>query len=267
MDIIYHMKKKMLREGYSPRTIKNYVFYAKKFLLWWGKDIRCIRNRDIEAYLEYLMHLGRSGSTMNLALQSIKRMMKHANRRVGARIKCSRKPKRLPIVLSNPEVLALIGAIGNPMHKLVVELLYSAGLRVSEVVRLRVDDLDLPRHIGWVRQGKGRKDRMFVIARRIRDRLVCFVAGRAGFVFPGRNGHLSVAAVQHIVKKAALKAGIRKNVHPHTLRHSFATHLVESGYALASVQRMLGHANTDTTMVYVHTAQPAFEVESPYDTI
>lgn len=265
MDVLHKMKQRMLRRGYSVKTIMNYLFYSKRFLLWVKSDIRKIKNQDIEDYLEHLYYKGYSGATLNLVLQSIKAMMRNVNRKVAVSLKFARRPKRLPVVLSRQEVTQLIEAIDNPKHRLVVELIYSAGLRVSEAVKLRVSDLELDRQFGWVRGGKGRKDRMFIIAHRVSDRLKEHISGKMGFVFPGQNSHLSVATVQYIVKQAAKKAGIRKKVHPHTLRHSFATHLIESGQSVVTVQQLLGHASPDTTMTYVHCAAPALDVRSPYD--
>jgi site-specific recombinase XerD len=163
-------------------------------------------------------------------------------------------------VLTKNEIVRLIGVVENEKHKLMVELMYSSGLRVSELVNLRVRDLDLGNSVGWVRKGKGRKDRVFVIAKKLRERLRLYIIGENidynSWLFLGRKGrHIHVRSMQETVKKAGLKAGILKNVHPHTLRHSFATHLIENGYDLGSVQSLLGHASTETTMRYLKIQQ------------
>ena len=152
-----------------------------------------------------------------------------------------------------------------------IELMYSSGLRVSELVNLKVRDFDFESGVGWVRRGKGRKDRIFIIAKILNKKLRLYIIdknlGYNSWLFLGRKGrHIHVRSVQEIVKKAGLKARILKNVHPHTLRHSFATHLIENGYDLGSVQSLLGHASTETTMRYVHMANPKLtNVRSPLD--
>ena len=151
-------------------------------------------------------------------------------------------------------------------HKLIVQLMYSAGLRVNEAVSLRREDFEIDRGIGWVRNGKFRKDRMFIIAKSIEEELREWIKDQDSFVFKGRNGHLTTRSVQEFVKAAAKEAKIDKRVRPHTLRHSFATHLIENGYDVATVQSLLGHSSPNTTMVYVHTASPTMlSVRSPLD--
>lgn len=134
--------------------------------------------------------------------------------------------------------------------------------------------MEFERGVGWVRKGKGAKDRPFIIARLLAPKLKLHIAeacetGELGYLFVGRkNACLSVRSVQEIVKQAASKAGIDKKVHPHSLRHSFATHLIEDGYEVCAVQPLLGHSSAETTMVYVHMARPALlGVQSPYDSL
>jgi site-specific recombinase XerD len=130
-------------------------------------------------------------------------------------------------------------------------------------------DLEIARGIGWVRRGKGGKDRPFIIAQCLNARLGEHVrATSGGYVFKGRNGHLTVRSVQEIVKHSAKKAGIAKNIHPHSLRHSFATHLIENGYDVVAVQPLMGHTSAETTNTYIHMASPVrIGVKSPYDCI
>jgi site-specific recombinase XerD len=165
-------------------------------------------------------------------------------------------------------VVRLFDAIDNPTHRLVLELMYSAGLRVGELVELRRRDIDFENSIGWVRRGKGGKDRPFIIAKCISGRLRVHISAISpdSYVFAGRNGHLTIRSVQEIVRHATKKAGIMKKVHPHSLRHSFATHLIENGYDVVAVQPLLGHSSAETTQVYVHMATPVkIGVRSPYD--
>ncbi|MEK6838037.1 MAG: tyrosine-type recombinase/integrase, partial [Nanoarchaeota archaeon] len=214
----------------------------------------------------------REQASLNVYLNAINFFYREVmNRKITVNIRYSKTPKALPVVLTKEEVARLMDAITNPKHRLMAKLIYSAGLRVSELVQLKAKDLELDRNLGWVRKGKGNKDRLFIIAKSIRDELAAYISREnlpyGSWLFKGRkNGHLTVKAVQNIIKYAAKKARIMKNVHPHTLRHSFATHLVENGYDVASIQSLLGHNSLETTMVYIHAASPKMiAVQSPLD--
>ncbi len=153
-----------------------------------------------------------------------------------------------------------------------IKLMYGAGLRVSELVNLRVNDLDLNNNFGFVRKGKGNKDRLFIVANSLKEELTNFIKGNElnsdSYLFNSYNGHMSVRSVQEIIKRATKLAKIDKEVHPHTLRHSYATHLIENGYDVASVQSLLGHNSMETTMVYLHIAKPnMINVKSPLDNL
>ena len=275
MDVLYLIERECKRRGYSPRTIQTYCSCVRRFFKWRWKEPRCITRKDIQDFIDVLVDSGASGSTMNVYVNALKFLMQEILcKRVLLRVKHSKVPKRLPVVLSKDEVKLLIEAIGNPTHRLMVELMYSAGLRVSELVRLKKEDIEISRGLGWVRQGKGSKDRMFVIAGRIQENLSKHIeenchgdGAHDSWVFSGRKGrHIHIRSPQEIVKKAAKKAGIAKDVHCHTLRHSFATHLIEDGYSIMAVQNALGHSDPNTTMVYVHVAKPRMiDITSPYD--
>lgn len=186
-------------------------------------------------------------------------------------IRYSKVPKALPTVLSKDEVADLIDSIENAKHKLMVSLMYSAGLRLSELVHLRIKDFELGNNYGWVRHGKGDKDRLFILSGKLKESILQLIQNKPydSYLFNGNKGnHISKESVYMIVKKAAKKAGIIKNVHPHTLRHSFATHLIENNYDVCSLQSLLGHNSPQTTMAYVHIASPKMiDVKSPFDTL
>jgi len=268
MDIIYKMQMELRRRKYSSKTQKAYLFYFRRFLVWSQKELRRITRYDVEAYLDYLALKGHSGSTLNLNLQAIKFGLGLINKRIVLNMKHARLPKRLPTVLTKEEVRRLLNAICNRKQWLLVALMYSAGLRVGEVVCLRRRDLELDEGIGWVRAGKGNKDRMFIIAKILRQRLEYLISGMKPweYVFKGRMGHYSVASVQQVVRRAARDAELFKNVHPHTLRHSFATHLLEQGEDLVTVQSLLGHKESRTTFGYLHMVRPKLNCQSPFDT-
>ena len=183
-----------------------------------------------------------------------------------------RKERTLPSVLSVEEVRRLLQAVSNPTHRALVMLLYSAGLRVGEVTRLRVADVDPERHLLHVRRGKGRKDRYTLlsdVAWESLQRRLAFAAADE-WLFPGQrpDRHLTIRSVQKIVTRAGGIAGIRKRLTPHTLRHTFATHLLESGTDLRYIQELLGHASTRTTEIYTHVSRRDLaRIRSPLDAL
>ena len=266
------IKKEGLRRGFSPKTIKTYVYCVKKFLVWYQRDIKKLRKKHVIKFLDILVARKYSGNTINVYLNSIKFLFGIIlSRSAPIRFIYSKTPKTLPVVLTKNEVVRLIDVIENKKHRLMVELMYSSGLRVSELVNLKVRDFDFENNVGWVRKGKGNRDRIFIVAKKLREKLETYIINKDlsynSWLFFGRKErHIHVRSVQEIVKKAGLKARILKGVHPHTLRHSFATHLIENGYDLGSVQSLLGHASTETTMRYVHMANPKLtNVKSPLD--
>ncbi len=266
------VRKHGMRRGLSPRTIKTYRQCLRQFFRYCKKDPRSVRKSDVNAYLDDLIDKGASGSTINVHLNALKFFYSQIlNRRLLYKIRFSKTPKRMPVFLTKKEIKKLLSAIKNPKQNLMIALMYSAGLRVSELARLRKKDIGPGCSMGWVRAGKGNKDRPFIIARKLKDSLKVHMDANCGtgedYLFKGQRGsHISISSLQKIVKRAALEAGIMKKVHPHTLRHSFSTHLVENGYSVRTVQGLLGHESASTTMVYVHMAASlSLGVESPLD--
>jgi len=171
-------------------------------------------------------------------------------------------------VLTKEEVKKLIDATENKTHRLMLMLLYSSGIRLSELVNLKAGDLELEQAMGWVRSGKGAKDRLFIISKNLTGELKDFAAAkkRDDFLFSGRNGRMTPRNVQKIVASSAKKAGIEKNVHPHTLRHSLATHLLEDGTDIRKIQTLLGHSNLSTTQIYTHVSMEELKkIKNPLD--
>ena len=182
-----------------------------------------------------------------------------------------KKAKKLPSVLTPGEVATLIGAAKRGRNKLIVEFLYSSGARVSEATRIKRDDLDLNERIARVRGGKGNKDRVIILSKRWIKDLKKYLKRKkvpSEFVFSKRTNAKPISSdtIQRIIKRAAEKAGITKHVSPHTLRHSFATHLLEKGTDIRIIQELLGHSNLNTTQVYAHVSRDQLKkVNSPMD--
>ncbi|MBT4651129.1 tyrosine-type recombinase/integrase [Candidatus Woesearchaeota archaeon] len=273
MGAIELMRKECLRRRYSLETVKAYSYCVGKFLRRNSKEVKKTTKVDVQRYLDYLVERGASASTLNVNLSALKFLFEEIlGKKLTVKVKFAKVPKRLPDFLTKEEIKKLFEAIGNPKHKLMIELLYSTGMRVSELVNLKVEDLCLNEGYGWVRQGKGNKDRPMVVAERIRTRLSERIIGKklesGDFVFQSYCGKYSTSTIRKILERAAKESGISKRVHPHMLRHSFATHLVEEGNGVDVIQPLLGHNRIETTMVYLHASPKRFlSVKSPYDSL
>tara|TARA_Y100000310_G_scaffold341261_1_gene439862 strand:+ start:189 stop:1019 length:831 start_codon:yes stop_codon:yes gene_type:complete len=268
------IKREGRRRKLSPRTIKSYSYCVERFFKRCGKDPKRVSKKDIREYLDkWFVDKDACGNTLNVELSALKFFFEGClGKNMKLNIKYSKKPKHLPIVLTQEETRELLNSIVNIVHRLMIELMYSAGLRVSELVNLKVRDFEFKSNYAWVRSGKGDKDRRFILARNVKNRLVKHVEDNEidynSWVFEGRNGHITTRSIHEIIRKACRIAGIKKKAGPHTLRHSFATHLIENGYDVATVQGLLGHSSLDTTMIYVHIANPKlFNVTSPLDSL
>jgi site-specific recombinase XerD len=273
MDITYSMKKEMLRRNYSPKTIETYIHCVNNFLKYYSGNQRKISKDKIKEYLDGLIKRGSSGNTINVHLNALGFLIKNIlNKNFMIKIKYSKVPKKIPTVLTKHEIIRLVNCIDNEKHKLMIKLMYGAGLRVSELVNLKPENIEFENNFAWVRKGKGNKDRMFILANCLKDEIMNYIKENDinldSWLFPGYKSHLSVRTVQEIIRKATIKAKISKKVHPHALRHSYATHLIENGYDLMSVQSLLGHNSPQTTMIYLHIARmKMINVKSPLDSL
>ncbi|MBU0457073.1 MAG: tyrosine-type recombinase/integrase [Nanoarchaeota archaeon] len=274
MDVGNLVRNEGLRRGTRPETIKTYIYCLNKFFRVCHKNPLEITKRDITDYVDYLHQWNRSDNTINVYINALKFFYENVlNKKLTLKIEHKRVRKQLPTFLTKEETQKLFDAIGNFKHKLMVKMLYATGMRVSELVSLKVKDFEFNENYGWVREGKGGKDRLFVIAVKLKKELLEWIAANKlnadDWLFPGQgNTHVSIQTIQLIIKIARKKAKITKNVHPHTLRHSFATHLIENGYAVTEVQPLLGHNSLNTTMIYLHMASPELlKVKSPYDSL
>ena len=268
MNELKKLERELKLRGFSPLTIKSYIFYNQKFLDFVNKTPTQVTEDDIKNFIAEKISGGAKPRTIALIRSALKFFYNDVLEKNLVSLKPPKISKSLPVVLTREEVKALIDSIKNKKHKLIVELLYSSGLRLSELVNLKVGDLELKEKIGWVRKGKGSKDRMFIISSKLCEELKKYLKNKKDidYVFSGRKGKMSVRNVQKIIKLAAKKAGINKPVHPHTLRHSFATHLLEAGENIRKIQELLGHSNLSTTQIYTHiSTEELKKVKSPLD--
>jgi integrase/recombinase XerD len=259
-------------KGFSERTVDNYV----SVLIGISRHYNCspleLTREQIRSYLLFLLRERKlAPATINLHMDSMKTFFKLMAPNSTVMADCShvKMPMRIPTVLSREEVEKLIHAVTNIKHKAALMLLYSSGLRLHECLTLRPVHIESSRMKVRVEQGKGKKDRYTVLSRRTLDTLREYYRAYKPneWLFEGWNGkHYSARSIAKIVSDAAFKARIDKRVSPHTLRHSFATHLMESGVPLPVIQQLLGHTSIKTTMIYLHVGEPMVDrTQSPLD--
>jgi integrase/recombinase XerD len=259
------LRQRMLEDlqirHYSPTTIRVYLYAIKEFAKHFGKSPDQLGAEHIRRYQLFLTKEKKvSTSTYVQMVCALRFLYTHTLHRKVAmeRIPFPRRERKLPLILSRDEVKALLEAPRDLHHRAMLAILYGSGLRVSEVTRLKVADIDSARNVLWVRSGKGRKDRQGLLPPKLRELLRCYWRSRrpTDWLFPGaRPGQpISVKAIFLACRKAARAAGIAKSVHPHLMRHAFATHLLEVGTNLRTIQILLGHANLETTARYLQVA-------------
>ncbi len=256
------MREELRLRNYSPRTIKAYLSCVRAF----ARHIAPRLPRDasvehIRGYLLYLLDEKESpAGTVNQVYNALRFLYEELYQRpmVIRDLPRPKKERRLPVVLSVEEVRRLLDAPTNPKHRLMLWLLYSAGLRLGELVRLRPEDLDRERRTILVRQGKGAKDRRTILAPSVIERVDAYLAFARPikYLFEGSRpgGVYSTRSVQNVFESALAKSGIKKKATVHSLRHAFATHLLEQGTDIRYIQELLGHSSLKTTEIYTHVA-------------
>ncbi|MBX2947508.1 MAG: tyrosine-type recombinase/integrase [Cyclobacteriaceae bacterium] len=272
-SILEQIRKKLKFKNYSPSTIKTYTEQFKLFMQFFpNSHPEVLGEEEIQHYMMHLIENKKlSVSTQNQAINAIKfyyeKILKQ-DRKVYD-LERPMKEKKLPEVLSQEEVMAIFDAAANLKHRCMLAILYASGLRRSELLNLRIGDIDFHRNAVLVRGGKGRKDRHTVMAQSLMPLVEQYLAEYKPkfWLFEGATGkQYSAASLQQVLKKASYKAGIRKNVRLHMLRHSFATHLLESGTSTRYIQVLLGHDSPKTTEIYAQVTRFGLDkVMSPLD--
>jgi len=265
METIEKLKYELRIRGLSPLTIRNYSFFVKKFIEKTNKPIEDINQEDAKKYIGDLFE-SKSKNTIMLASASLKFYFNEIIKKDFSSIKLPKKERKLPSVLTKEEVKTLINSAETEKSRLIVSLLYSSGLRVSEIVALKRGDISLKDKIGWVRLGKGGKDRIFTLSETLANEISKYLQRRTGEYVFSENKPLSTRNIQKIIYGMRKKSGIQKKITPHTLRHSFATHLLENGTDIRIIQSMLGHSSLSTTQVYTHVSSEQIrKVANPLD--
>ncbi|HMB02887.1 MAG TPA: site-specific integrase [Isosphaeraceae bacterium] len=271
------LRRRMIQDmqlrNFAPGTIALYVNCVARFARHFGTSPEHLGPEDVRAYLLQLVQERRpSWSYYNQNLHALRFLYNVTLGRdwVLKHIACPKQPKRLPVVLGPDELTRFFAAIGSLKHRALLMTAYAAGLRVSEVAALRVGDIDSQRMVLRVRQGKGRKDRYVMLSPKLLDLLRAYwkEARPRTWLFPGLDPDrpISAAAVMKACRQACRVSGLEKHVTVHTLRHSFATHLLEAGADLRTIQVLLGHHSPRTTALYTHVSPAALQATvSPFD--
>jgi site-specific recombinase XerD len=256
----------------SNYTIRNYLNINKKLIDFCNKQPSDIDEDIVKNYIAEKLS-DKASSSIILFLAAIKYAYLNLLRKdITRNIKRPKKERKLPSVLSKQEVTKLLNSINNKKSKLMISLIYACGFRVSELVNLKIADLNFKDKTGHIKQAKGRKDRFFNIP----EYLSPFLEKQAEkqqhinseYLFTGPKGKLSSRNIQKIVKNALKKANISKDISPHTLRHSFATHLLEDGIDIRKIQELLGHSDLSTTQIYTHISTKELKkIKSPIDNL
>lgn len=275
LAVLRVMEQKLNLKGYAPNTRKVYLDQFRWFMKFYaGYAVADLSEAEIRNYLLYLVEKKKvSRSMQNQAINAIKffyEIVLKQERKVYY-LERPLKEKMLPVVLSEQEIMAIFEAIPNLKHRLMLMIIYSAGLRRSELLNLRRGDVDLDRGVLFVRGGKGRKDRQGLLARSLVAPVQEYLEKYkpAVWLFEGAGkAQYSASSLQQILKRAVAKAGIEKEVHLHTLRHSFATHLLEGGTSTRYIQVLLGHESSKTTEIYTQVSRVALNrIKSPLDNL
>ncbi len=269
-DPIYNLERELRIRGFSSKTVKAYLYYNKSLLKYNKKSPKNINIDDIKEYLYFLKKKNLSNSTLNTAINALKFYYTQILKRkffLNKEVFRTKKAQKLPIVLTREEIGRIFSVITNVKHKLLLGLMYSSGLRVSEVVNVKVKDFDFKNKLLRVNQAKGLKDRNTILAKKIIVSLekYCQNKNKNDYMFVNSRGEkLNVRSVQKIFFAALKKSGIQKNATCHSLRHSFATHLLEKGVDIRYIQELLGHSRLETTQIYTKVAVLQLkDIESP----
>jgi len=257
----------------SEHTQRNYIGHIAAFARYFGRSPEELGLEHIRSYQVHLREERRlSFSTFNIAVCALRFLYRTTLSKDWdiTRIPFARPPRRLPVVLSPEEVSRFLAAVQNPKHRAILMVAYSGGLRVSEIARLRIADIDSQRMVIHVRAGKGNKDRFVPLSPKLLDVLRSYwrELRPKEFLFPGRSPSRPIAtgSIRQACRTTAEKAGLSKRVTPHTLRHSFATHLLEDGVDMSTIQLMLGHGALKTTAHYARVSSERIRaVRTPLD--
>jgi len=256
----------------SEYTLRNYIKYNQILFDFTKKNPEEITEDDVKKYIAEKLDKNSSSSVI-LFLSALKYAYSNILKKDPTiNIKRPKREKRFPTVLTKEEIKKLFEVLDTKKSKLMVSLMYACGMRVSELTNLKIENFDFEERIGHIRQAKGKKDRIFNIPdflfRDLKRQAEKQNSEKQEYLFTGSKGKLSSRNLQKIVSRAAQRAGIKKDTHCHTLRHSFATHLLENNIDIRKIQELLGHADLSTTQIYTHiSTEELKKIKSPIDSL
>lgn len=268
-------KLKLERMRYSQSTVENYTSLFNDFLHFISpKNHTQFTEEDIQRYQEWLVKEKKvSRSTQNSSVNAIKFYLEkvEGGERRYYYIDRPRKEKKLPIVLSEEEVIKILSATPHPKHRIAFAMIYSTGMRVSELINLRIQDIDLSRKLVHIKAAKGKKDRITTLSQNLLPVIKTYLEGfkpRYWFLEGPTRKQYSASSIRSSLARSVKATGIRKKVTPHTFRHSFATHLLERGTDTRYIQELLGHSSPTTTAIYAQVSNTFLrKIENPLDAI
>lgn len=253
------MREDLQLAGYSPRTVASYIDTVRVLANYYHRSPDLITEDEIRRFFLYMINERKSSaSSITVYLCGIKFFYETTLKRTWRIFDLIKplRPKRLPVVLSPEEVRIVLKEITHPVYRMALTIIYACGLRISEGLRLEVTDIDGKRRLLRVRNGKGGKDRYVHLADRPLELLRAYCRQHgidSGFLFPHKeDGHIKKDTLEVAFRKAVHKSGVNKTATPHTLRHSYATHLLESGEDIRVIKDLLGHTSITTTDIYTH---------------
>lgn len=272
-NIITRSRDTLRLKGFSFKTLKAYLGHIRRFLDYCQKDPSELTEENIRTYLLKLMDEDNlTNNYIHQVISGLKFFFEEVLKKPNEvkDIQYPKKERKLPVVLSEDEVCRILKSIDNLKHRAILFLVYSSGLRVGEVVRLRIQDIDSQRMLVNVKQAKGKKDRITMLSNISLEVLRSYMKKYRpeDWLFPGQDekDHITERTVQRVFECACRKAEITKDVSVHTLRHSFATHLLEGGTDLRYIQELLGHNSSKTTEIYTHVSTKSIsKIQSPLD--
>jgi site-specific recombinase XerD len=267
-QLLEQMDDVLRGRNYSPRTTESYLRCLRAFFIFKKQNLKQLDELAIRRFLADKQKQGLSGQTINVYLQSILFFYREVLcLTVSLRIKTSKRPQRLPVVLSKQEIRQILTVTSNNKYRLLISLAYGAGLRISEVLKLRVRDLDFQQKLIFIHQAKGAKDRVTILPESLISSLQEYIkdySPQAYLFASNRGGKLTARSAQVVFKRSLDSAQIHKQATFHSLRHSFATHLIEDGVNLRYVQELLGHNNIRTTQRYTQVTTTSLKnIQSP----
>jgi integrase/recombinase XerD len=256
-DLRRRMMEDLQLAGYSPKTQKSYLDAVRGLAKHYMRSPDQLTEEEVRRFFLHLIEERKAArSTVTIYLCGIKFFFEKTLGKQWPVFKLVRPAptRKLPVVLSREEVRAVLKLVRDPMARMALTVIYACGLRISEGVKLTIKDIDGDRKQLWVRCGKGWKDRAVPLA----DHVLKLVRAhyrthcRSQWLFPHKDSHINIETLQHTFKAALRQSGITKPATPHTLRHSYATHLLENGEDITTLQKVLGHAHISTTRIYLH---------------